>query len=64
MTLVGVITKDAKKIILIFEMLSKSKKFIDFHSETIKDYASKAQNKYKDINKEIKVKRKFSLYNK
>ena len=63
MTLVGMITKDAKKIISIFEMISKSKKFIDFHSEPFKDYAAKAQNKYKEIIKEIKTNTKFSVYN-
>ena len=64
MTLVGMITKDAKKMILIFEMISKSKKFIDSHSEALKEYAILAQNKYKDIIKEIKSNTQFSVYKK
>ena len=48
MTLVGMVTKDAKKVYSIFELISKSKKFIESHKK-YKNYAILTQNKYKDI---------------
>ena len=48
MTLVGMVTKDAKKVYSIFELISKSKGFVESH-EKYKNYAILTQNKYKDI---------------
>ena len=52
MTLVGMVTKDAKKVYSIFEIISKSAKFIESHP-TFKDYALLTQSKYKDIVSQI-----------
>ena len=52
MTLVGMVTKDAKKVYLIFELISKSKKFIESHQH-YKSSAILTQNKYKDIVSQI-----------
>ena len=52
MTLVGMVTKDAKKVYSIFELISKSKKFIESHKNYQK-FAILTQNKYKEIVKQI-----------
>ena len=63
MTLVGMVTKDAKKMTLIFELISKSQKFIDCHNKIHwEDIAKSSQNKYREIIKEIKRNEKFSVY--
>jgi len=64
MTLIGMVTKDAKKMISFFELISKSKKFIDYHQKPNKDFAEITQKKYKEIIKEIKTNKKFSVCSK
>ena len=61
MTLIGMITKDAKKMISIFELISKSKKFVDCHPKSHKNFAELTQKKYKEIIKEIKANKKISV---
>ena len=64
MTLIGMITKDAKKMITFFELISKSKMFIDCHPKELKNYAESTQKKYKEIIKEIKSNKRFSVCSK
>ena len=63
MTLVGMVTKDAKKVISIFELISQSKKFIDCHqNKTLNQYAQFTQKKYLEIISDIKSNKPISVY--
>ena len=54
MTLVGMVTNDAKKVYYIFELFSKSQKFIESHqNQSYKSFASLTQKKYMDIISQI-----------
>ena len=64
MTLVGMVTKDAKKVYSIFCQISKSKKFIECHQDkAFKSYAEFVQKKYVQINNEITANQNFYVYN-
>ena len=63
MTLVGMVTKDAKKVYTIFNQIAHSKKFIECHGDMIlKKYAAFVQQKYLQIINDIVNNYKISVY--
>ena len=63
MTLVGMVTKDAKKVYTIFNHISHSKKFIECHGDNLlKKYAEFVQQKYLQIINDIVTNKKISVY--
>ena len=62
MTLIGMITKDAKKVYSFFKEISKSEKFLNVHEEILIKYAKDTQIKYKKIISHIESKEPISVY--
>ena len=63
MTLVGMVTKDAKKVYTIFNQIAHSKKFIQCHGDMILiKYAEFVQQKYLQIINDIVNNKKISIY--
>ena len=63
MTLIGMVTKDAKKIYAFFKEISESPQFIDMHDKILFNYAKETQKKYKQIISEIETNKPISVYN-
>ena len=62
-TFVGMVTQDAQKAYLIFELISKSKKFIESHkNNSVKHYAQFVQEKYVEIISDITNNKPISVY--
>ena len=62
MTLIGMVTKDAKKIYAFFKEISESPQFIDIHDKISFNYAKETQKKYKQIISEIETNKPISVY--
>ena len=63
LVLVGMITKNTKKIYSLFKEISKSSKFLDIHKEKeIIDYAKNAQKMYNEIISDIESGKHISVY--
>ena len=63
MTLVGMVTQDARKVYSIFTQIAKSNKFIECHKDkSVKHYAKYTQDKYVTIISDIENNKKISVY--
>ena len=62
MVYVGMVTKNAKKVYNLFDIISKSTNFVNSHPESLKKMAKAIQQKYLQIIAEIKTNNIKSVY--